>query len=114
MNRFSPPPAVGREAAERHYVEAHHPFMRRMFREHGEYLLRYVSNLAAAQYDLGGGFGEQPSAWRFVITEVDDATPGAAGFLPERFVPLIWEDHRKCLQDIGGLPRRGGHRRRQR
>ena len=96
MNRFSPPPAVGREAAERHYVEAHHPFMRRMFREHGEHVRRYVSNVALAQYDIGGGFREQPSAWRFVITEVDDP----AAFLPEHFQALIWEDHRKCLQDI--------------
>lgn len=97
ITRFSP--AGDRDAAERHYTEAHHPFMRRMFREHGELVIRYVANLALAQYDLAGGFRERPSAWRFVITEVaDDA--GADGFLPERFRPLIWADHRKVLQDI--------------
>jgi hypothetical protein len=97
ITRFNP--AGDRDAAERHYTDAHHPFMRRMFREHGELLVRYVANRALAQYDLAGGFGERPSAWRFVITEVDDAA-GASGFLPERFQPLIWDDHRKVLQDI--------------
>jgi hypothetical protein len=94
ITRFNP--AGDRDAAERHYTEAHHPFMRRMFRDHGEHVIRYVANRAVAQYDLGGGFGERPSAWRFVITEVGDAS----AFLPARFQPLIWEDHRKVLQDI--------------
>jgi len=94
ITRFNP--AGDRDAAERHYTEAHHPFMRRMFREHGEHVTRYVANRALAQYDLAGGFRERPSAWRFVITEVDDAS----AFLPARFQPLIWDDHRKVLQEI--------------
>lgn len=97
--RFSPAATVGREAAEQHYVEADHPFMRRMFCEHGHFLVRYLANLALAQYDLAGRFRERPSAWRFVITEVDDAMPSASGFLPARLQPLIRDDHRKCLQD---------------
>jgi hypothetical protein len=97
ITRFNP--AGDRAAAERHYTDAHHPFMRRMFREHGDLVVRYVANRALAQYDLAGGFCERPGAWRFVITEVDDAA-GASGFLPTRFQPLIWDDHRKVLQDI--------------
>lgn len=102
ISRFQPVAALGRERSERHYSEVHHRFARRMFREEGEHLKRYVANRAVAQYDLDGGFGEEPAAWRFVIVEVSDDMPGAAGFLPEHLQELIWLDHRKCIERIEG------------
>jgi hypothetical protein len=39
ITRFNP--AGDRDAAEPHYTEAHHPFMRGLFREHGDHVIRY-------------------------------------------------------------------------
>lgn len=100
MSRFQPPVAVGRDAAERHYAEVHHPFARRLFRDHGDQVHRYVANRADWQYSLNGRFEEAPSAWRFVITEVDDAIADASAWIPSWAQPLIWRDHDKCIQGI--------------
>lgn len=100
ISRFQPPVAVGRDRAERHYADVHHPFARRLFREHGDLLTRYVANRADRQHSLRGRFEEEPTAWRFVITEVDDDVPDASAWLPAWAQPLIWDDHRKCIASI--------------
>lgn len=100
MSRFLPPAAVGRKKAEWHYANVHHPFARRMFRDHGEILTRYVANRADLQYSLRGHFEEDPTLWRFVITEVDDDMANASAYIPDWFQPLIWEDHKKCIERV--------------
>lgn len=100
ISQLSPPPNIGRERAEQHYAEVHHPFARKMFREHGHLMTRYVANLALAQHDLNGHFLERPTGWRFVITEVSDEIANASEWIPAHMQELIWVDHQKCIVDI--------------
>ena len=98
ISRLNPPSAVGRQRAERHYVTVHHPFSRRMLRDHGPKVRRYAVDRADAQYSLSGRFDEEPTAWRFVILDVDDGIPDAVGYLPAWVQPLLWTDHAKCIE----------------
>jgi len=98
ISRFFPPAAVGRAAAERHYTNVHSPFARRLLRDHGERVVTYATNRADLQYSLSGRFEEEPTAWRFVLLEVDDDLPDATGYLPEWVQPLLWTDHAKCIE----------------
>jgi hypothetical protein len=101
MKRIScinPPAGVGRDRAERHYMTVHHPFSRRLLRDHAPRIQRYAVNRADQQYSLSGLFDEEPTAWRFVILEVDDDPVDAVGHLPPWVQPLIWGDHAKCAE----------------
>ena len=98
ISRFFPPAAVGRERAEHHYSTVHHPFARRLLRDHGDRVLSYATNRADLQYSLSGRLEEEPTAWRFVILEVDDQLPDATGYLPPWVQPLLWTDHAKCIE----------------
>ena len=98
ISRLNPPPSVGRERAERHYTTVHHPFARRLLRDHGPRVRRYSVDRADWQYSLSGRFEEQPTAWRFVVLEVDDDLPDALGYLPPWVQPLLWTDHAKCIE----------------
>ncbi len=98
ISRLTPPPAIGRERAERHYMTVHHPFSRRLMRDHGPRIRRYSVDRADWQYSLSGKFDEEPTAWRFVILDVDDDLPDAVGYLPAWVQPLIWTDHAKAIE----------------
>ena len=98
ISQLSPPPAVGREHAERHYMTVHHPFSRRLMRDQGPQIRRYSVDRADWQYSLSGKFDEEPTAWRFVILDVDDDLPDAVGYLPTWVQPLIWTDHAKVIE----------------
>jgi hypothetical protein len=98
ISRLNPPPAVGRERAERHYMVVHHPFSRRLLRDHGRLVRRYAVDRADWQYSVSGRFDEEPAAWRFVILDVDDDLPDAVGYLPTWVQPLLWSDHAKCIE----------------
>ena len=100
ISKVNPPVAIGRERAERHYIEVHHPFSRRMMREHAPRIRRYSVDRADRQYSLSGTFNEEPTAWRFVLLDVDGdiEEDGAVGCLPGWVQPLIWTDHAKVIE----------------
>ena len=98
ISRINPPAAVGRDRAERHYMTVHHPFSRRLLRDHGPLVRRYSVDRADQQYSLSGLFDEEPTAWRFVVLDVADDLGDAVGYLPSWVQPLIWGDHAKCAE----------------
>jgi hypothetical protein len=100
ITRVEPASAIGREASERHYVDVHHAYVRRMYRANEAPTLRYAANLALAQHDLTGRFNEEPDAWRWQVSEVREALDGADTFIPDSVRGLIWEDHLKCIEGI--------------
>jgi hypothetical protein len=100
ISRLNPAQSVGRESAERHYTTVHYPFARRLLREHGTKVRRYATNRADRQYSIAGRFDEEPTAWRFVLLDVDDDLDGAVGYLPRWAQPLIWQDHAKCIEGM--------------
>jgi hypothetical protein len=100
ITRVEPAGAIGRAASERHYVNVHHAYVRRMYRAHEAPTLRYAANLAVAQHDLTGRFEEEPDAWRWQVSEVCEALSGADSFVPDAVRGLIWEDHLKCIEGI--------------
>jgi hypothetical protein len=95
-----------RAAAERHYEEVHTLFARRMFRDEAPRVARYATNLALRQYDVGGGFRQQPAAWRWVVTKVaarlleGEGGRDSTGWLPLDYQQLIWRDHLSCVKNL--------------
>src|SRR5829696_6001894 len=79
-------------------MTVHHPFSRRLIRDHAPAVRRYSVDRADLQYSLSGRFEEEPSAWRFVVLDVDDDLPDAVGYLPAWVQPLLWTDHAKCVE----------------
>jgi hypothetical protein len=79
-------------------MTVHHPFSRRLMRDHAPRIRRYSVDRADWQYSLSGKFDEEPTAWRFVILDVDDDVPDAVGYLPAWVQPLIWTDHVKVIE----------------
>jgi hypothetical protein len=94
IGKFDPVSNRTFEEAERHYMEVHTQFARKMFRDHGPTVERYVINRAMRQYSVAGHFDQKPRAWRWVINHLGDE------FLPERMLPLIWRDHTNVLKNI--------------
>lgn len=79
-------------------MTVHHPFSRRLMRDHGPHIRKYSVDRADWQYSLSGKFDEDPTAWRFVILDVDDELSDAVGYLPAWVQPLIWTDHAKAIE----------------
>jgi len=102
INRFDPVRARSFEEAERHYLEIHHAFARAMHRA-SDAVLQYVPNRALAQYDVNGGFDQDPEAWRYVFHLRREDLPDAQSFIPEGDRQAIWADHTNCLRNIRAL-----------
>src|SRR5690606_18777771 len=67
IDRFDPVPGKTRAECDRHYLEIHHAFARNMYRSPEADVQLYVANRALGQYDINGGFDQDPTAWRFVF-----------------------------------------------
>lgn len=102
INRFDPVARQSFEASERHYLEVHHPFARKMHRE-ADIVQRYVANRALSMYDINGEFSRAPLAWRYVIQLRRDDLPDAQSFLPRDMREAIWNDHINCIRNIRSL-----------
>jgi hypothetical protein len=102
IDRFDPVPGKTRAECDRHYLEIHHAFARNMYRSDEADVQLYVANRALGQYDINGGFDQDPTAWRFVFEDVRDGLDGANAFIPEWAKDTIWEDHRRCLANFRG------------
>jgi hypothetical protein len=61
------------------------------------HVVSYHIDRAVAQYDIRGGFGQRPDAWRYVILRLQ---PGARLGLSSEEQEQVVQDHRNCLRDL--------------
>jgi hypothetical protein len=79
-------------AADQHYLDIHFQFAAATFQDI-QAVRAYHTNRAVGQLDLTGGFGARPDAWRFVITQWEDAGDDHhVGWLPPRVRDLFFAD----------------------
>jgi len=96
LSTFNPLTARGREECERHYTEVHTRFARHLLRDR-HHVVSYHIDRAVAQYDVRGGFGQRPDAWRIVILRLQ---PGTRLGLSSEEQEQVVQDHRNCLRDL--------------
>ncbi len=94
--RFLPLTSRTREECERHYVDVHFAFARRMLAAQPN-LITYHTGVAVAEYDIAGGWSQYPRAWRFVMLRL---RAGQAREASPEIAELIAQDHRNCLRDL--------------
>lgn len=100
IDRFDPVRSRTFDDAERHYVDIHHRFVRNMYRRDDSVVHQYIANRALGQYDINGGFDQVPTAWRYVIEEVNDDLQAADDFISGWAKDIIWLDHLNCIRNI--------------
>lgn len=96
VSHFLPLPSMTAEAADLHYLQVHTRFARHFLRGM-DWVVSYHINRAVAEYDLLGGWAQQPHAFRFIIMRF---LPGRGLELPEELRDLIVEDHRNFLSEL--------------
>ena len=95
IGRFDPVSTHPPEESERHYVEVHTRWARHRLRQMPE-VESYHTNRVLRQYDIRGGWGQRPTAWRFVVLRYDG--PGI-GFTPADRAKIA-NDHLNCLKNL--------------
>lgn len=93
---FNPLTSRTLEECERHYMQVHTRWARNLLRDR-PHLVSYHVNRATAAYDVRGGFGQRPDAWRWVILRFQ---PGSRLGLSAEEQELVAQDHRNCLRDL--------------
>ncbi len=93
---FNPITSRSLEECERHYLEVHSRWARNLLFDR-PHLVSYHIDRATAAYDVRGGFGQRPDAWRWVILRIQ---PGARLALSAEEQELVAQDHRNCLRDL--------------
>jgi hypothetical protein len=96
--RLWPIPDMDLEDADRHYRDVHFRFAATTFRT-TDAVLAYHSNRALGQFELTGGFSEDPDIWRFVVTRWDSSHDGehSVGWLDPRIRDLFFVDRRNGI-----------------
>lgn len=80
VSSFAPLASLGLDECERHYSTVHTRWARHLLRDR-PHLLSYHIDRALAAYDVRGGFGQRPDAWRWVVLRL---APGRRlGLSPE-------------------------------
>lgn len=94
--RFEPVSSRSLAECERHYTEVHAPYARRLLRGVDD-VATYHTARAVAQYDITGGWRQQPAAWRFVVLRF---RAGRGLRLQPDAREVIAQDHRNFLRDL--------------
>ena len=97
--QFQPLAGQSREDADRHYSKVHTRFARAQLRAM-PHVLSYHTNRAEAEYDLAGGWGQRPRAFRFVILRF---APGRSLEFPPDVRERVAQDHRLFLRELRGF-----------
>jgi hypothetical protein len=93
FSRFLPTPSRTAEECERHYTAVHVRMAQNLLAPMPA-LVSYHINRAIAQADAGGGWGQRPRAWRFVVLRfgAGEALAFSAGENE-----MVAQDHVNCL-----------------
>lgn len=96
MSSFNPLSSLGLDECERHYSTVHTRWARHLLRDR-PHMVSYHVDRARAAYDVRGGFGQRPDAWRWVILRL---APGQRLGLSAAEQEQVVQDHRNCLRDL--------------
>lgn len=96
MSSFNPLWSLGIDECERHYSDVHTRWARHLLRDR-PHMVSYHIDRATAAYDVRGGFGQRPDAWRWVILRL---APGQRLGLSAAEQEQVVQDHRNCLRDL--------------
>ena len=89
------------DVADRYYETVHSAFARDAFLREAPAMTRYGWNRVRGEYDLGGGFRQSPSAWRFVISEwVEPADPATTPRVPAAVMDRLVGDHVNFMREM--------------
>lgn len=94
--QFDPVSSRPLAECERHYVEVHAPYARRLLLDL-DHVVTYQTARAVAQYDVAGGWRQQPAAWRFVVLRF---RAGRGLQLSPDVSEVIAQDHRNFLRGL--------------
>lgn len=96
VSSFNPVSSRTPEECDRHYLEVHSRWARNLLRDRS-HVISYHIDRAVAAYDVRGGFGQRPDAWRWVILRL---MPGARLGLSAAEQEQVVQDHRNFLRDL--------------
>jgi hypothetical protein len=100
ISSFLPVSKHPQARSERHYVQVHVPFARRLLLAKPQ-VISYHTNRARSEYDLNGRWRQRPNAWRFVVLRFEEGQ--GLGFTEEER-RVVSNDHRNCLRGLRGCP----------
>lgn len=96
MSSFNPLATLGLDECERHYTTVHTRWARHLLRDR-PHVVSYHIDRARGAYDVRGGFGQRPDAWRWVVLRL---APGRRLGLSLAEQEQVVQDHRNCLRDV--------------
>jgi hypothetical protein len=85
--------------ADRHYETVHSPFARDLILREAPAIRQYAWNRVVASRDLRGGFELSPTAWRFILFDLDSSV-GSASILPAGGGQQLIGDHVNFLTNM--------------
>jgi len=96
ISRFDPSAHTTLEEAERHYSRVHFPFACNLL-SNMRHIRTYHTNRVIRELDIAGGWGQRPTAWRFVLLTFEE---DRSLEFDQTTVNYIAQDHLNFLRNL--------------